>query len=74
MDLDTIYGALVEILQKMPGKAFQKLRASMVTHTRFESLKRKSLDQGLTVEEQEELIHFKVLDRLFQATAERYQR
>ncbi|MEQ8703145.1 MAG: hypothetical protein RIC19_04460 [Phaeodactylibacter sp.] len=71
-DLDTIYGELAEILQKMPRKAFQKLRASTVTHTRFESLKRKSLDQGLTVEEQEELIHFEVLDRLLQATAERY--
>lgn len=68
-DLDTIYEALADILQKMPRKAFQKLRASTVTHPRFESLKRKSLDQGLTVEE---LTHFIVIDRLLQATAKRY--
>jgi hypothetical protein len=70
--LDTIFEALADILQKMPKRELEALRASKAFHARYEELKRKSFDQTLNLEEQEELTHFKVLDRLLQATAEKY--
>lgn len=73
-NLDTIYEALADILQKMPKRELEALRASKALHARYEELKRKSFDQTLNPEEQEELTQFIVLDRLLQTTIKRYQR
>lgn len=73
-DLDTVYEALAEILHKMPERELETLRASETIHTRFESLKRKSFNQALNIQEQEELTHFMVLDRLLQTTVKKYYR